>query len=893
MDSRSTRIETAEMQSVPVLRPDQWLRDWLKPVPRVTGGAYRDQKKKIIIFYSSIGQGHISAARVIEQEILSQDPSAIVLAKDIREFMDPVRRMLDEKLYWFVAKNLPEFFDGMFRSLQEQGNRASSLARLPNDYPEKKVLKFLQDEKPEAILATHYGAAQVLGTLRENGLLPDVKIGWLHTDYFEGYFPRISKRIDRTFLAHPELENRWLAAGVPSELIEITGMPVNISAGGSHGRKECLARIGFDSETRTITIASGKEGAGDFPRVVMSIARESKESLQIIAVCGRNERQRCALQDIRDQIPERVKLEILGFIPQADLVSFIQASDLFVTKAGGLSPAEAFTLGKPTILLNVISGHERENAELFSRLGMAEFNQDVRDVGAQAKAILSDPETQASMLSAQQEFRASMDIGKIARFALDPGIQPRCVRPGYGLEKGLAAGDVPRALAQLEADSPADLEVLLSYSSSMVNERIVRENPFGHIAIRIDSTVYSSNHIAPPDHHPPLLQHLNLEQYLFGVEPPSDCQVHTSTYGMSYGRETLGFRIRGLEPMSRERMHAEAVRIEKEFRSGECRWDRSRSNCADFVVRILRAGGYDVRGPVGIVTMPLDVFDRVRTIFEDDPNMRTELVAYRRLPGSQASYRFSRFPLSLGQPVRALAQVLSGDAPDRIEKAVGKQLTGYMGDERVFYENLSARLSASALDDLGRSRHREERMERILLEETLRLLSEQKSLQLDAFRRKYTEHLERELRYWMERGCEVSRIATEHAEAILVGGGVKEIRESFTGLMDAYASLNVRKRGAGQLAAFLEKLSEFQRIAVLEFSDAGHVQHELVTEVVETFQKVEKRFRSCVEITVHPLRSFDTKKNKRGNPQHGRTRSDRISNHRGGKKTASAVRNGE
>ncbi len=781
MDSRIAPVADTEIQSISAVSADRWLQDWLIPVPLAAVGSCRGRKRKIVLFYSSIGQGHISAARSIEQEILKQDPSAIVLVKDIREFMDPVRRMLDEKLYWFVAKNLPGFFDGMFRSLQEQGNHAGSLAWLPNDYPETKVLEFLRDEAPDAVLATHYGSAQVLGTLREKGFLPGVRIGWLHTDYFEGYFPRISKRIDRTFLAHPELEKRWLSAGVPPELIEITGMPVNVTTGDSQGRMECLARIGFDPGTNTIAIASGKEGAGDFAGVVMSLAWETRGPLQIIAVCGRNERQRRALQGIRDRIPERVKLEILGYIPQADLVAFIQASDLFITKAGGLSPAEAFTLGKPTILLDVIGGHERENAELFSRLGMAEFNRDVKDVGAQAMAVLSDPKKQASMLAAQREFRANMDIGKIARFALDPDARERRVRRGYGIEKGIPAGEVRSALARLESDAPADLEVLLSYSSSTVDERIVRENPFGHIAIRVGDTVYSSNHIAPPDRNPPLLQHLNLEQYLFGVEPPSDSQVHTSTYGMSYGRETLGFRISGVTPLSRERMHAEAARIEQEFRSGKCRWDRSRSNCADFVVRILRAGGFDAQsmeGPAGIVTMPLDVFDRVRTEFEGDPYVRTELVAYRRLPGSQASYRFSRFPLSLGQPVRALAQVLSRDAPDRIEKAVGRQLTGYMGDERVFYEDLSARLSASALDDLGRSGHRAPGMERILFEEAMRLLVEQKSLQIDAFRRKYTEHAERELRYWIERGCEVSRIATEHAEGILAGGGAKKLRKS-------------------------------------------------------------------------------------------------------------------
>ena len=882
MENQYIHMDKKEAHNTPVLPSDEWMKSWSKRINLSVEKCHQGLNKKIIIFFSSIGQGHISAALSIKQEILKQDASTIVLIKDIREFMDPVRRILDEKIYWFVAKNLPEFFDSVFHSLQEQGNRVGSLTWLPNDYPEMKVLEFLREEVPTAILATHYGSAQVLGTLREKGFLPDVKIGWLHTDYFEGYFPRISKRIDRTFLAHPELEKRWLSAGVSSELIETTGMPVNVAVGNALNRKACLAKIGFDPDTKTITIASGKEGAGDFAGVVLSLVGATKEPLQIIAVCGRNERQRRTLEDIRGRIPEWMRLEILGFIPQTDLVAFIRASDLFITKAGGLSPAEAFTLGKPTILLNVIGGHERENAKLFSKLGMAEFNLEVKNVGAQAMAILNDPKKQAAMLSAQQEFRANMDIGKIARFALDPDIKPRRVRPGYGIEKSICASEAKSALAQLEDVSPADMEVLLSYSSSMVNERIVRENPFGHIAIRVDETVYSPNHIALPDNRLHLLQHLNLEQYLFGVEPPSDSQVHTSTYGMSYGRETLGFRIKGLTPESLKSMHAEAAKIEKEFQLGKCRWDRNKSNCADFVMRILCAGGYDILGPVGVVTMPLDVFDRVRATFEDDSNTRKELVAYRRLPGSQASYRFSRFPLSLGQPIRSLVQILKCDTPKRIESSVSKQLTGYMGDERVFYENLSARLSTSTLDDLNRSRHRAKNLERILFEDIQTLITQQANLQVDTFRKRYAELLGNELRYWIDQSYEVSRIVTEHAEGILSSSGVNKLRKSFMSLMVEYAILNFKESRVGHLATFLEKMTEFHHTVFLEFSNAGHLQHELVVEVAEIFQKIKKRFRSYLKIATNPLQAFDTQKTTLENPHPRSPRPEQIQDHRNG-----------
>ncbi len=824
---------------------------------------------KIILFYSSIGQGHISAAHAIEQEILKQAPSTTIIKKDIREFMDPIGKMLDEKLYWFVAKNLPDLFENIFLSMKEQGNRVGSLAWLPNDYPEQKVSEYLASEAPDAIMTTHYGAAQVLGNLREKGLLLGIKIGWLHTDYFEGYFPRISKRIDRTFLAHSALERLWLAAGVFPDLIETTGMPVNIPADCLNTAKACLTQIDLSPTVKTITIASGKEGAGDFSGVVMSLANATEEPLQIITVCGQNEKQLRALQKIQHKIPEFVKLKILGFIPQSTLVSFIQASDLFITKAGGLSPSEAFTIGKPTILLNVISGHERENAELFSRLGMAEFNTDIEKIGAQARALLLDQGKQDSMLTAQQEFRANMDTGKIARFLLDPQKKARCAQPGFGLENGFAASNVYEALAQLETDSPADMEILLSYSSSKEDERIAMENPFGHIAIRVGDTVYSSNHMSHPEKGSPLLQQMSLDHYLFGVLPPSGKQDHTSTYGMSYGRDTLGFRIKGLEPTSLQRMHAEAARIEEEFHLGICKWDRTKSNCADFVARILRSSGYDIEYKMRqsfIPTMPLDVFEKVRAAFENNPRFRTEMVAYRRMPGSQAAYRFSHFPLSLERPGRALAQVLINATPCKIEKRIGKQLIGYIGDDRIYYENLSVCLPISAFDDLGRSRSRAESMEQILFAEALQLIAEQKSLYVDAYKQKLEQQIRLEFRYWVDRCCDVARISTEHAESILDGQNAKKLREALTKLMDEYATIGLRECEPEQLVEFIKKLSEFYQVIERGFSAAGHRQHELVLEVKAVSEKIKKQLKSFLGIATPPLREWDATKRKSGVP---------------------------
>jgi UDP-N-acetylglucosamine:LPS N-acetylglucosamine transferase len=365
--------------------------------PRAAGDAGAAPPRKIVIFYSSIGHGHISAAQAIEQEIGRLAPDAHVVLQDIREFMHPLWRWVDERLYWFIAGNLPESFDALFHALQARGKRVPSLAWLSNDYPEDKVRSFLEAQAPDTVLATHYGSAQVLGTLRERGLLAQVSIGWLHTDFFEGYFPRISKRIDRTFLAHPDLEARWLAAGVPPDKVTTSGMPVRAPAADGATREMALTAMGLAPDVPTVLITSGKEGVGDYTLVVESLARHHEGPLQIIAVCGANARQQALLTALQKRLPEPVALKVCGLVPHGDLLAWMRMADLLITKAGGMTPAEAFAVGTPTILLDVVSGHERENAALFVRLGVAELADTLAQAGELAAAVLASPQRQAAM----------------------------------------------------------------------------------------------------------------------------------------------------------------------------------------------------------------------------------------------------------------------------------------------------------------------------------------------------------------------------------------------------------------------------------------------------------------------------------------------------------------
>ena len=54
-----------------------------------------------------------------------------------------------------------------------------------------------------------------------------------------------------------------------------------------------------------------------------------------------------------------------------------------------------------------------------------------------------------------------IDIASIVRFALDDGFRPARPLPDYGVENGAPVQGIDQALAQLDSEAPAEVELLI------------------------------------------------------------------------------------------------------------------------------------------------------------------------------------------------------------------------------------------------------------------------------------------------------------------------------------------------------------------------------------------------------------------------------------------------
>ena len=134
-------------------------------------------------------------------------------------------------------------------------------------------------------------------------------------------------------------------------------------------------------------------------------------------MAGRNKKMSEALADLdgNDTVALR-KYERIDFVD--DLVA---ASDLVITKSGGLIVSEVLARGTPMIIVDPIPGQEEWNADFVAGAGAGLQIRLPEMVPAAALALLHDPERLEAMRAAAREHgrpRAALEVAEIVLVGL-------------------------------------------------------------------------------------------------------------------------------------------------------------------------------------------------------------------------------------------------------------------------------------------------------------------------------------------------------------------------------------------------------------------------------------------------------------------------------------------
>lgn len=365
---------------------------------------------KFLIFSLSCGGGHDAAANAVAAALRNEGAQAEVY--DSYAVLRPSVSRAVCGFYVWLVKHLPWLF-GLFYNASYNIPRPNGKTFVYdiNKIKAERLARFIQKENPDAILTSHIFSAQQLTHLKNNGRI-DHWIGGIITDYDVQPFWNDSE-IDMIFAPTESLGDRYLKCGVNGATIVATGIPVDPSIKEEADLAKAKREAGLDETRRHVLVVGGSMGAGKMPSTVEALLNALDEDIQIIVVCGSNLKLKHKFA--RMNLPES-RLKVEGFI--RPLYKLMRASDVVISKPGGLSTTEAFELKRPLVVVHPIQGVESHNARFFEENEIALCPKTDEETVKAVRDILNKPWISQNMLEARERIIPFGGAEKIAKRAM-------------------------------------------------------------------------------------------------------------------------------------------------------------------------------------------------------------------------------------------------------------------------------------------------------------------------------------------------------------------------------------------------------------------------------------------------------------------------------------------
>lgn len=315
---------------------------------------------KVLFLSVTAGQGHNQTARAAMNYMEGQGVECVLL--DTFEYINPVLSDSIAKGYLISTKLTPAVYGRLYRMAErmEHNNAKLSVNRLTSSVLSKRLTKFIMEYDPDVIIATHIFAAQILSHIKGKGLR--AKTLGIVTDYTIHPFWEESD-LDYFVTASELLTRQALKKGIPLDKILPIGIPIHPKFSQQNCEKEARERLGIDNRD-TILVMSGSMGYGNVAAVLMQLDKLDLD-FQILSVCGSNK----SLRRKIEKMQLKKKVHNFGFVDNVDVM--MDASNIIVTKPGGLTVSESLAKGLPMVLMNPIPGQEERNVEFLLNNGLA------------------------------------------------------------------------------------------------------------------------------------------------------------------------------------------------------------------------------------------------------------------------------------------------------------------------------------------------------------------------------------------------------------------------------------------------------------------------------------------------------------------------------------------
>lgn len=221
----------------------------------------------------------------------------------------------------------------------------------------KSAIRHMQELQPDMVVNTHWATTYYAEQLPDKPItvsyIPDVQI-----------IPLCRYKNDMTLVSTPrgylqalkKHKRRFNGENLRLVPFAIRQEALRLSTDKKANRRA----LGLDENKLTVVLFEGGYGLGKMRKIVQLIAK-SKMQINVVAICGKNEKLYNELKRIKPNAGVRLIVE--GFCTKT--LEYLAAANVWIGKSGASSIAEATYFGCATIVSKYATTMERDNAEYY------------------------------------------------------------------------------------------------------------------------------------------------------------------------------------------------------------------------------------------------------------------------------------------------------------------------------------------------------------------------------------------------------------------------------------------------------------------------------------------------------------------------------------------------
>ncbi|HZJ90727.1 MAG TPA: glycosyltransferase [Oscillospiraceae bacterium] len=353
--------------------------------------------KKVLLLSCSTGQGHNSCAKAIKEYFSLQGVDC-----EIRDALDFVSVRFAAFISWghsFVYRHLPGLFQWGYRRSE---NKSSSFGETSTVYRffashTKKLRQYIIDESFDAVICTHQVGALMLSHIQKKASL-DVQTAFVATDYT--CYPGLHAcYLEKNFISGEEQIEAYLECGIPQNQIIASGIPVRPDIFEHREKGEAKRQLNIKGSSCHLLMMSGSMGCGPMKKILRYVVEELPDNTEITVICGTNKR---LYRSLNRKYKIDSRIHIVGYTDEVSL--YMDASDLYLTKPGGISVTEAAAKKLPMVFVNAVAGCEQYNMDFFVEIGAAVTAGTDREIATKSISLLCSATERGNMVERLREY---------------------------------------------------------------------------------------------------------------------------------------------------------------------------------------------------------------------------------------------------------------------------------------------------------------------------------------------------------------------------------------------------------------------------------------------------------------------------------------------------------